>query len=55
VDEPIQVIIHIYMEMSKGNTLYSFTKTENREAKQVLSGVWHQWEEVRYKERVQGV
>jgi hypothetical protein len=49
-DEPIQVIIHIYMEMSQLNTLYIYfkqtkmlflkTKTENRKAKQVLPGGW---------------
>jgi hypothetical protein len=48
-DEPIQVITHTYMEMSQWNSLYSypkqkcdFSKTENREVKQVLSGDWYQ-------------
>jgi hypothetical protein len=44
--ETIQVIIHTYMEMSQGNSLYRylkqtkifFSKAENRKAKQVLSG-----------------
>jgi hypothetical protein len=45
-DEPICVIIHIYMEMSQGNSLYSylkqniiffsFTKSENRRAEKFL-------------------
>jgi hypothetical protein len=46
-DEPIQVIIHMYMEMSQGNSLYSylkqiklsvffFTKSEKRRAEQVV-------------------
>jgi hypothetical protein len=65
-DEPILVIIHVYMEISQGNTLYrdkNFPSsslslslsllTKNRE--QVLTGSWHQWEEGGYKERVQEV
>jgi hypothetical protein len=41
-DEPIQAIIHIYMEMSQWNNLYSYLKQmkmENRKVKQILSGV----------------
>jgi hypothetical protein len=51
-DEPIGVIIHIYTEMSQGNSLYSHiylkqakmsffssTKLENRRMEQVLWGV----------------
>jgi hypothetical protein len=49
-DEPVWVIIHIYMEISQGNSRcsylkqikmpfsFSFTKSKNRRAKQVLSG-----------------
>jgi hypothetical protein len=56
-DEPIWVIIHIHMEMSQGNSLYSylnkqkyhlkffvFTKMKNSRAEQVLSGGLVQWE-----------
>jgi hypothetical protein len=36
------------MEMSQGNSLYSyikhFYKMENRKVKQVLSMSWHNWE-----------
>jgi hypothetical protein len=46
-DEPVGVVIHICMEISHGNSLYSYpylfffylfspTKSENRRAKQVL-------------------
>jgi hypothetical protein len=39
----------MYMEMSQGDTLYSylkchFSKMENRKVKQVPFGGWHQWE-----------
>jgi hypothetical protein len=49
-DEPIQIKIHIYMQMSQENSLccclkktkmsflFSFTKLENRRVEQVLSG-----------------
>jgi hypothetical protein len=47
-DEPIQVIIHMYMEISQGNFLYGYLKQtemsflkikmENRRAEQVLWG-----------------
>jgi hypothetical protein len=51
------------MEMSQGNSLYSylkqakmpfffFTKTENEKVKQVLYEGWHQWEGGVYKETV---
>jgi hypothetical protein len=49
-DETFQIIIHIFMEMLHGNTLYSYIKqnkmpffsikTVDRKAKQVLSGEW---------------
>jgi hypothetical protein len=49
VDEPIQAILHIYMEMSQGKslcshlkqakkTLFCFTKSENKKAERVLPG-----------------
>jgi hypothetical protein len=31
---------------------FLFTKMENRKAKQVLSGVWYQWEGGGYKEKM---
>jgi U3 small nucleolar RNA-associated protein 14 len=31
---------------------FFFSKTENRKAKDVLLGGWHQWEGAGYKERV---
>jgi hypothetical protein len=45
-DEPVQVIIHLYMEMSQWSSLYNylkqtkmpFSKTKNRKVKQVPSG-----------------
>jgi hypothetical protein len=48
-DEPILIIIHIYMDISKGNflcsylkqtkmSLFSFIKSENRRVEQVLPG-----------------
>jgi hypothetical protein len=48
-DEPIWVIIHIYMEISQGNSLcayllqtkmsfFSFTKSEDRSAEHILPG-----------------
>jgi hypothetical protein len=60
-NELIQAIIHIYMEMSQRNTLYSylkqtkmpfFQKTQTRKIKQALPGGWYQWEDGGYKERV---
>jgi hypothetical protein len=67
-DEPIQVIIHIYMEMSQGNSLCSYlkqakmpffsflfssTKLENRRAEKFLWGRGrYQWEGGSCRERV---
>jgi hypothetical protein len=57
-DESIQVLIHIYMEISQGNSLcnyfkqtemslflpfFFFTKSYNRRVEQVLQGLWYQW------------
>jgi hypothetical protein len=52
-DEPIQVIIHMYMEMSHGNSLYSnlnktviFFLQDQRTGEQNRScqSDWYQWE-----------
>jgi hypothetical protein len=52
-DEPIWVIIHIYMEISQWNTLYNyvketkmsfFSKTENRD-RSCLRGWYKNWGE----------
>jgi hypothetical protein len=64
-DEPIGVKLHIYREMSKGNSLckqekkchffssFSYTKSENRRVEQVLpGGDWYQWQEGGGRERV---
>jgi hypothetical protein len=39
----------VYLSKTKKNF---FSKTENRKAKQVLSGGKYQWEGGRYKERI---
>jgi hypothetical protein len=65
-DKPIGVLIHIYREISQGNSLCSYlylkqakssflfssTKSEIRRAEQVLSrGDWYQWEGASGRER----
>jgi hypothetical protein len=30
--------------MNRNKNIFSLSKTENREAKQVMSGDWYQWE-----------
>jgi hypothetical protein len=49
MDKPIWVIMHIYLEMSQGNSLYSylkqnvfFFKNGEQEGKKVLSRDWYQ-------------
>jgi hypothetical protein len=60
-DEPIQAIIHIYMEMSQQNTLYSYIKQTKMSSSQKQKtgrqnrsylGGWYQWQGREYKERV---
>jgi hypothetical protein len=67
-DEPIRVIIHIYLGISQGNSLCSYlyykqittlfflfsTKLQNRRMEQVLprAGGWYKQEGVRGGERV---
>jgi hypothetical protein len=57
-DEPIQDIIHMYMEMSQGHSLCSYykqakmsffshdacAKSENTECNKLCLGGWYQWE-----------